>query len=272
MADLHDDTAVHVSGDTLRATVSPNWSFLVPNGGYLATIALRAANAQSKLNRPVNLTCNFLSVPQVGELSLAVSARRKSRRTEVFRVEMSQGDRPTVDVQIWMAAEGAGLEHQLLPAPAVPVWDRVRVSTPADVNLPGPVPPIVSNFEMRMVELEPAARAWFRFRPHAVYDDLHVDLGRAMMIVDFFVFLASLSPHPQSVAPMATLALNIHFHEFGNRADEWLLAEAVAPTAARGLLFGRSSVWNRDGRPIASAQSTMLFIGPAMPRPGSEPR
>src|SRR5437763_2649210 len=62
VGDLEEDTAVErVSNGRYRATVSSDWALWGPVGGYLASIALRAAGAHSALPLPASLSCQYLS-------------------------------------------------------------------------------------------------------------------------------------------------------------------------------------------------------------------
>ena len=64
-----------------------------------------------------------------------------------------------------------------------------------------------------------------------------------------------------------SLDVSVWFHA-SSAADEWLLADATAPVAGEGLVYGEGRVWARDGRLLASGASNMMV----MPlRPGYRP-
>ena len=53
MGDLATDTAVTmVSPGRYRADLAPDWEIWGPNGGYLASVAMRAAGGSTLLCRP----------------------------------------------------------------------------------------------------------------------------------------------------------------------------------------------------------------------------
>lgn len=53
---LDEDTAVHGSEGRYQARLSPDWRIWSPNGGYLATIALRAAGRETAFRFPASLS------------------------------------------------------------------------------------------------------------------------------------------------------------------------------------------------------------------------
>ena len=56
MGDLEVDTRVERRGDGFVAQLSRDWEVWGPNGGYVASIALRAAGAVSRFRRPASFS------------------------------------------------------------------------------------------------------------------------------------------------------------------------------------------------------------------------
>ena len=55
MGDFALDTAVSGEDGRYTATLSHDWEIWGPNGGYVAAIALRAAGAHSRFDRPATV-------------------------------------------------------------------------------------------------------------------------------------------------------------------------------------------------------------------------
>ena len=85
---LLDDTAIHASGDGLRAQLAPRWEIWGPNGGYLAAIALRgAATVVPPGHRPVSMSCQFLSTGKMAEASVNVTPIKKGEHAHVHNIK-----------------------------------------------------------------------------------------------------------------------------------------------------------------------------------------
>ena len=89
MGDLEEDTAIErVGPGRYTAAVSPDWALIGPVGGYLASIALRAAGAYASLPRPASLSCQYLSrarfdtVDLRGDLPAGIAQRRGAQRAD----------------------------------------------------------------------------------------------------------------------------------------------------------------------------------------------
>src|SRR5690606_1049597 len=115
MSDLLADTRVEpVAGEPgcWRATLSPDWAVWGPNGGYLATIALRAAMAASRLPRPASFHCHFLATGAFAPVELRVQSLGGGKRAESLRVDMRQDERVLLAATAWMTDDGlAGFQH-----------------------------------------------------------------------------------------------------------------------------------------------------------------
>jgi len=88
--------------------------------------------------------------------------------------------------------------------------------------------------------------------------DPFVDAGRAVVLLDTHLWGPAWIHHgPESPWIAPTLDLAVQFHRSAP-ACEWLLCDAVSPVAAEGLVGARASLWDIDGRLLASA-SGQLF-------------
>src|SRR5205823_4892878 len=82
MGNLAADTAVSGADGRYQATLSPDWEIWGPNGGYVASIALRAAGAHSAFDRPATFSCHYLAVARFDAVDLDVRTLRRTKRAE----------------------------------------------------------------------------------------------------------------------------------------------------------------------------------------------
>lgn len=271
MGDLAADTAVTPDGEGgYAAELSPDWAIWGPNGGYLASIALRAAAAASPHGRPAGISCHFLSVAAFAPVRLAVTSLRGSRRAESLRVGMWQGDAQVLEALVWMGTPGEGLRHDAGAPP--PVDDPLDVPTMQErlgPDVPWPPFPFWDNLEWRPLDwtggldvrpaADPLVRQWFRYRPQATFTDPALDAARCLILLDTMSWPSARRAYPPGdigfMAP--TLDVNVQFHR-SEPSSEWLLVEGAAPVAEDGLIGFSSKVWSQDRRLLASAAGQML--------------
>lgn len=270
MGDFQDDTAVEPIGDgRFRATLSPHWATWGPAGGYVSSVALRAAGAVTEIARPVSYSCQFLSSARFEEVTLAVTSLRRGRRSEALRVEMTQGDARVLEAHVWAAEESDGMmEHDFTRMPDVPPPDEL----PTMAELEGREDSrkgFYGNLDQRpvgwlppeeRVAREPWLAGWFRYRPRPIGDDPFADAARAVIMGDILTWMATWPAHPTD-GPLPWIAPNLDFYMrfHASMADsEWLFCEGRADLASRGLIGAETAVWTRDGQ-LAAAASSQLF-------------
>ena len=283
MGDLEVDTRVETIGDDggrYRAKLSPDWAIWGPNGGYVVSVALRAAGARLGRARPASIVAHILGVAAFDEVDLDVTLLRTSRYASSARVSMRQGDRPIVEALVWgLDPGGAALEHEAAPPPAVPAHEDLPSRAERVASIPaeeGPPPfAFFDNLDMHPIgwiedwpppgPLDPVTRSWLRFRPRSTFADPWVDACRLLIPLDTFGWPAASGAHahldPLPVVAV-TVDLSVRFHRATD--DEWLLSEAVSPIATGGLAAATGRVWDQAGRLVASGEQTML-CRPATP-------
>src|SRR5690349_3703099 len=120
VGDLARDTAVTRVGEgRYTATLSQEWEIWGPMGGYIASVALRAAGADSPFARPASYFCHYLGVAQFGEVDVAVTTLRAAKTALAQRVEITQGDRRMHEATVWSVGDVDGLEHDQSVMPDV---------------------------------------------------------------------------------------------------------------------------------------------------------
>lgn len=267
--------------------LSRAWQVWGPNGGYIASVALRAASRCSPLARPASLSCMFLGSAsyEAKTVDVEVVSLRRSSRAEALRVTIAQGDRAILEAHVWAVADGlVGLEHDVTCMPDVPKPDELKTF---EELIPDEEPNhFWNNFDGKPVDwippdewpppppVEPRVQQWMRFRPVATYpDDPWTDAARALVLLDTYQWPAAHRPHlhrsadePAYIAP--NMDQSVHFHSPAP-VSEWLLVDAHGPIAGAGLMGCESRVWSEDGRLVASATSNLMCREVPRGTPGS---
>jgi acyl-CoA thioesterase len=285
MGDLAADTSVEpVAGGRWAARLSEDWNIWGPNGGYVASVCLRAAGAACGLDRPATIACHYLAVGRFDVVDLEVDLLRATRRTAAIRVHMSQGGTPLAEATVWAVADDLdGYVWDEAEPPAVPgpgdtpsVEDRLRGRPDA----PRSPFSFARNLQQKPVawrdEEEWAvfpggpheARTWMRFVPAPAFDDPWVDACRSLILLDTWAWPAAIGGVPASerdrfMAP--NLDVTARFHADAS-ASEWLLVDARAPVASRGLIGTEVAVWTEQGT-LAASGGAQLLCRPRPPAP-----
>lgn len=272
MGDLGLDTTVTwVDDGRFTAQLSQDWEIWGPMGGYVASVALRAAGATSPFQRPASLACHYLGVAAFDEIDIAVTTLRAARTACSQRVEISQGDKPILEATVWSSGNVDGLEHDVVVAPDVPGPSQVpgivellseeeREARPPFAfwhNLDNK--PLDFHREPPSHPVEPVWRTWCRFVPSSTFEDPWVDACRSVILVDVQSWPSAVGQHygtnPQFIAP--SLDLYVAFHD-PQPDSEWLLTDGYAPVAADGLMGWNGRLWSPDGHLVASGGGQML--------------
>ena len=269
MGDFEVDTRVEVLGQgRYRAELSEDWNIWGPNGGYVAAIALRAAGREARIPRPASFSAHFLSVARFAPVEIRVTALRRGRRSESFRVAIEQEGRSILEAMARTAAEGPGLEHDVARMPDVPDPEELKSSD----SLRDPEWPVYAfwqnldarpvwpeRFSERFVPRDPIFREWYRFRPRATFEDLFLDAGRQLLLIDTLSWPAACQPHPEPDFQAPNLDVSAWFVR-SDPAGEWLLADHECPIAESGVMGTTARIWSRDGRLLAQGGAQLLCV------------
>ncbi|MFC4015940.1 thioesterase family protein [Nonomuraea purpurea] len=271
MVDLEVDSAITDAGEgRYTATLSPDWNVWGPVGGYVASVALRAAGAATTLRRPASLSCQFLRAAQFDQVELVVEPLRASRRAEALRVTMTQAGKTVLHATVWAAAESLdGPSLPLAAAPQAPPPQELPTMEERMAEWGQTSFPHLFHSDTRPVSWlervsdqfgEPNQRGWMRLRKGRVFDDdPWLDAARSVLYSDIVAFpsvmLASPDGLPPFVAP--TMELQVIFHDTAPES-EWLLVDGHASALKHGLASGRAAIWTQDGRLLATGAQQML--------------
>ncbi len=286
-SDLEHATHVAPEGGGYVAELSKEWEIWGPNGGYLATIALRAAGMVAQIQRPASFYCHFLSSPAFDAVQLEVNVLKQGRRAESFAVEMTQQGKPILHALVKTAADAPGYSHQHPEAPDVPPPEALQTH----VRRPSRQQPAFSfwnNVERRLVDqgtpaqpadrgtpaqpadrgtpaqpadqtTAPVLRQWARYRPRACFEDPFLDAARALILLDTYGFPAAYQHHRSWEYLAPNLDTSAWFHHFSPNC-EWLLIDSECLVADRGLMGVNGRVWDTDGRLLATGSAQLCCI------------
>ncbi len=278
MTELGRDTAVTlVDSGRYTAMLSRDWEIWGPNGGYIASVALRAGAAHAELPRPASFSCQYLAVGNFEDPVLAfVETTRRTKRAESVAIRLEQGDRLLLTAQAWFIdGDHEGLEHDFSRMPEVPRWsecpsveehlDRMRV--PEEERLSRFK--FWHNFEERPTvwfdnwEDRPAGQPefsnWVRYVAPSDTKEVAIDAARLLVLADTVSWPAACRAYAGPLSWMApSLDLNVQFHRFEPEA-EWLLMYGRAEVSTQGLFGFNGQVWSENGSLLASSSGQCFY-------------
>jgi acyl-CoA thioesterase len=202
--------------------------------------------------------------PHFDRVELEVAVPKRSRRSEALSVLMTQRGVPILHALVRTAADTPGYEHQQVRMPDVPGPDAVE---PEDEKTRAPFP-FWDNVERRPLD-EPnpnqqlaVVREWVRFRPIASFDDPFVDAARPLILLDTYGYPATYRKYGDGPYIAPNLDTSVWFHRF-SPGSEWLLIDHQCPVGDHGLLGVAGSVWDPEGRLLATGSAQLCCV----PRP-----
>lgn len=272
MGSLERDTSVLSADSGLSANLSRDWEIWGPNGGYVASIALRAAGAVAPSDhRPATFSAQYLAVGQFAPVDIEADAVRKGRSAWCINVALVQGGKRLLQAQIWTTNKTDGpqkIDRTMPKVPAAAALKSWRELFPDGK----PSFRFWSNFEGRPTVVLPEGTAdprgsvvqeWNRFESFELTTDPFLDFSRALILIDTYPWIAfnrGLTKRPDYIAP--TLDITAWFHE-PPAASQWLLVDARGDVGGGGLIHGQVQIWSDDGRPIATGGSNLLHVARA---------
>jgi acyl-CoA thioesterase len=271
VGDLAVDTEVSGHDGRFQAHVSRDWEIWGPNGGYIASIALRAAGVHSRFDRPASIVGHYLGVADFDTVDIVVTTLRAAKRAESLRVSLSQHGEPIFEALVWAVGDVTGLEHDITTMPEIAEPETLpSVAEKMAQNGIEPMYAFWRNFDERVADWidgreewerrppgDPLWGHWFRYVPQSTFHDLWVDACRSLILIDTGVWPATCNLHTGSAYLAPSIDISVGFHRFC--PDEpWLYAQSRAVSAGNGLVGGDGHVWSRDGTLLAVGGSQLL--------------
>jgi acyl-CoA thioesterase len=296
MESLDQQTAVEQTAEgKYRGNVSEEWKLWTPVGGYLATIALRAAQAASSMARPVSLTCHYLNEASFGPCDLEVTKLGATERAESLLVRMSQNGTDILTTlvsaapselqgpdQDWHIApeitDPEGMPGTLLFEDAAkllgdqPYFDRLEIRMVKGLQQSRTYPDMSGLSEEELIERrftprrDAHIRGWNRVPNGEGAKDPWVDACRYVIVCAGMMFPVAADPFTPPLRFIApTLNLTVDFHSFSPE-DPWLLADATGAGAGDGVVGVDTRLWARGGDLLATAQAQLTYHDFSDPR------
>ncbi|HVM08853.1 MAG TPA: thioesterase family protein [Acidimicrobiales bacterium] len=277
MGDLEHDTSVEFIDRRedgvarYRASLSQKWEIWGPMGGYVASVALRAAGAESRFDRPASFFCQYLGVAKFDDVEVEVTPLRVAKTALAQRIAVLQGDRRILEATVWSVGDVEGLSHDVTSAsrPDVPRYDELQNIEDLltdEERQQGPPFPFWNNLDARPIgwsrepraRVDPTWREWLRFTPTPTFADPWVDACRALIVIDVQSWPSASSAHEWGhgfIAP--SLDLYVAFHD-PRPESAWLLADGSGPIARDGLMAWNGRMWSEDGALVATGTGQLL--------------
>ena len=120
---MREDTAVERDGGARYVgRLNKDWEIWGPMGGYLSSVALRAAAVASPFARPASFFCQYLGVAGFDDVDIEVTALRSAKTACAQRVHITQHGKPILEATVWSVGDVDGLVHDATATlhPAVP--------------------------------------------------------------------------------------------------------------------------------------------------------
>lgn len=273
-ADFEQATRLQPLGEgRWSADLPESWGLWSPAGGFITTLALRAAGEASQLPRPASMSCHFLRMGKYAPAEVRTETVKAGKRSELLKVELVQEGKTLLICHVWTVPdELPGLVHddtqEELPAPE-------SIATFEEQYPDEPSHPFFSHFEQRPIRgqprpgdvpRDPELTGFYRFAPRAVAGDAFTDAGRAIILMDAFGWLAQYPAHPTD-GPSPWIAPNIDYHYRFHRPTghaDWLHMRVRAPVAESGLMATDGEIRDVGGRLLVTGSSQLMCL----PRPG----
>jgi hypothetical protein len=259
-------TAVtRAEGGGLVADLDPGWDVGggILNGGYLLSVAARAAVLESPHPHPVALSASYLRAPVAGPATLSVVAGPAGRTLAHSLVTLADAGGPALTVNVTTATLGTGAPEYSEPVPdAPPVQECFSVAEHRDLAPPGvQVPGLSLRVDTRLDIATagwafgqpsgvPYLRAWMRFAD-----------GREPDPLALLTFADALPPTSFAMGNLGwapTVQLQVLVRALP--APGWCLVEARSSEISGGWVDEDYRIWDSTGRLVA--QSRQLARAP----------
>lgn len=256
------DTATAVrrgDGGALLAELDQTWQVGggILNGGYLLSVAARAAISESPHPHPVAVAASYIRPTPAGTATLEVTPGAAGRTLAHSVVTLSgSGAGPSIVVQATTATlTDDAPEYFSAPAPSIPPPDEcVDLSArlqPDRSKRPGlsrhidtRLDPATAGWTVGEPGDEPLLRAWIRF-----VDERPADPVSLLTFADVLPPLG-FSIGQRGWAPTVQLQVLVR----GVPAPGWCLAETRAVQIAGGWIDEDCTIWDSEGKLVAQAR------------------
>lgn len=251
------DTALEVAGELAWRAWAPDHWFVGrgPNGGFLAAVAARAAEAAA--GRPLrSLSLHFVAAPAVGPLDVIVALEREGRSYSAAALRIEQDGRPmTLGLATLGELPEEGAERVATAMPDAKPLAETRPVPFAEAGIPA----FMRNYDMRWaLESEgsvPGSGGWIRTtEPRAL------DAPLVAAMTDAWAPAAFVALERVIAAP--TLDLTVHIRRSlpvpGMAPEDHVLGRFSSRLSVAGVWEEDGELWSPGGELIAQSRQLAL--------------
>ncbi|HVL80844.1 MAG TPA: thioesterase family protein [Actinomycetota bacterium] len=239
------------------------WIVRGPNGGYIASIVLRAMTmtVADPTRHPRSMTVHYVRPPVEGPVTVRTVAERTGRTLSTVSARMEQdGKLVALALGAFSGPFGGSVEFSEIEMPDAPPPESLPLRPEREGDLP-----FLDRFDFRWaVGVAPLGEggeavsgAWIRPSEPRVADALLV--AQLMDAWAPAVFSKVMPP-----AGVPTIDLTIHFRRSlpvpGATPDDYLLGVFRTRTAHDGFIEEDGELWTRDGLLLAQSRQLAILI------------
>jgi acyl-CoA thioesterase len=240
--------------------LDPAWSSLIGvHGGYLAAVAIRAAQIVVG-DRPIRtVTTNFLRPANAGPADVVVEVVRQGRSITSIGVTVSQSSKAVVISQVTAADVVESSKWETIPDLDLPPFEQCVPIVP---------PPGVGHFDHGVAMLDPADLP-FSHGPHArvagymrPIEPRPIDAPWLGMALDWFPPASFTRIDPPAGGISISYTIHVHRTVSYLGDDEWLGGIFRADISADGIALEKGMIVDPSGRILAESFHTRWTAGP----------
>ncbi|HKU42899.1 MAG TPA: thioesterase family protein [Polyangiales bacterium] len=236
------------------------WVVQGPNGGYLASIALRGATETLRATdrAPRSMHVRYLAPPSAGTFELQVQRVREGRSMSILGVSLRQNGRECVTASVCFSAPFGSVSFQDITPPAALPLDHAVVMPK--------VIPMNHQFDMR-VAIGGAPRSQARAETGGYTrfaDGRPLDMLALATLWDSWppaAFFRAIDPQPTSGIP--TVEASVYFRRQlpfdGFEATDHVLLHARSRMAHDGFIEEDAAVWTQRGELLVQSRQLALL-------------
>jgi len=246
-----------------EALIDPAWSGpRAPNGGVLAALMLRAAQAEldAQAPPPRTIACHYLAAPAPGPATLAVKVLRRGPRVSVCDVRLSDPAASRIACQATIVLSAARPQPTALAreAPAAPAPESLAA---LGAEAAARMPAMFSLLELRPVFGAPPfsgaehalSGGWISLRG----DRAALDAARLCALCDlWWPAVFSLLERPAAVP---TIQLTVYLRRTAHPASGPVFARFETTVIAEGHLEESGELWSAAGELLAESRQLALL-------------
>ncbi len=259
MSQFEIETAVErVANDRWTARVSDRWNIGDnPNGGYLASIAVRALRGRAAHPDPISVTTHFLRPGSAGHpAEVTTEIVRSGRTITTARATLVQGGTARLTVLAAFAdlSQPAPVDHELsIPPP--PIAPPERCTSRADTEQ-GVALPILDRLDVRLDPVRganPSAEVggWIRLA-----DGAEPDVVALVLFAD--AYPPSLFGLLGAVGWVPSIELTVHVRR--RPVPGWILGRFETTDLRDGRMIEDGALWDRSGALVARSRQIGLLL------------